>query len=132
MGTPARTSNSPFPTGNAPEAQRMGTPALSLPPLTAPLWTQEQAIAFEAACECISHVMAICSAELHRAQANQVPDIELVDSLRAQLASLALERSALHVGDDERVASVRAVYGARVRLHTQRLKHRAARTSGEA
>jgi hypothetical protein len=91
--------------------------AVVLPLLEPPIWTHAEAIAFEAARECIGEVMAICSAELHREEGRPAPNAERVRSLRAELASLGAERASLRVHDADQVATVRAVYGARVRDH---------------
>lgn len=102
------------------------TDPVILPPLTAPRWTQAQAVAFEAARECIGEVMAICSAELHREEGRPAPNVERVKSLRAELANLGAERAALRVDDADRVATVRAVYGARVRDYRSQQQRQAA------
>lgn len=93
----------------------MTTESVTLPPLEPPLWTQAQAVAFEAARECIGEVIAICAAELYREELQSEPNAARVISLRAEMVSLAAERAALRVDDADRVATVRAVYGARVR-----------------
>lgn len=104
----------------------MSTESVNLPPLVPPRWTQAQAIAFEAARECIGEVMAICSAELHDEESKAASDVGRVQSMRAELARLAAERAALHVDDADRVATVRAVYGARIREHRLRQSREAA------
>lgn len=102
------------------------TDPVILPPLTPPCWTQAQAVAFEAARECIGEVMAICSAELHREEARPAPSAERVASLRAELASLGAERASLRLDDADQVATVRAVYGARVRDYRSQQQRQAA------
>jgi hypothetical protein len=102
------------------------TDPVILPPLTPPCWSQAQAVAFEAARECLSEVMAICSAELYREEAQSAPNAERVKLLRAELASLGAERAALRVDEADRVATVRAVYGARVRQYRSQQHRQAA------
>lgn len=84
-----------------------------LPPLTPPACSQADAIAFEAARECLTDVMAIVSAEL------DAPDVsaDRAQFLTQQLAALHRERAALAVGDRERVAAVRQSYGQQVRAY---------------
>jgi hypothetical protein len=104
----------------------MKTESAALPPLEPPRWTQAQAVAFEAARECIGEVMAICSAELYREEAQPAPNAERLKLLRAELVSLGAERAALRVDDADRVATVRAVYGARVRDYRSQQQRQAA------
>lgn len=104
----------------------MNSNPVTLPPLTAPRWTQAQAVAFEAARECIGEVMAICSAELYREEGRPTPNVERANALRGELASLGAERAALRVDDADRVATVRAVYGARVRDYRSQQQRQAA------
>lgn len=97
-----------------------------LPSLAPPLWTQDQAIAFEAARECITEVIAICAAAAE-AEASQIkPDAQRLAELGDELQQLARERAGLRIHDDDQVATVRAVYGARVRAHRAALALRAA------
>lgn len=81
-----------------------------VPPLL-PAWSQADAIAFEAARECLTDVMAIVSAEL--AAPGLTAERERV--LSAEFARLHQERASLAVGDRERVAAVRSAYGKQVR-----------------
>lgn len=92
-----------------------------LPPLSQPAWSQDDAIAFEAARECLTDVMAIVSAELHAPGLSA----DRENFLSAQLAVLHRERAALAVGDRERVAAVRRAYGKQVR------GYRAAQVAGQ-
>ena len=84
-----------------------------------PKWTQEQAIAFECARECITDMMGICSAAIAQEKARPAPDKLRLAQLRADRASLARERATLMVGDTDRVTMVRSVYGARVREYRE-------------
>lgn len=78
---------------------------------TPPAWSQADAIAFEAARECLTDVMAIVSAEL------AVPGLtaERERELSAEFVRLHEERARLAVGDRERVAAIRSAYGKQVR-----------------
>lgn len=104
----------------------MTTHAITLPPLTPPLWTQDQALAYEAACECIGEVMAICSADLHRENRLLAPNAQRVAALQIELVKLGDERAALRVGDAQAVAAARATYGARVRAYRAQRQQQAA------
>ena len=86
-----------------------------LPPEQPPLWTQDQAIAFEAARECISHMMAIHMADFYAEEDKEFPDAKRLEALKAAVHALWEERSEMRVLDDARVAHVRAHYGAIIR-----------------
>jgi hypothetical protein len=74
-------------------------------------WTQDQAIAYEAARECIGHLIAIRISELHTGS----PAPERAAELEADLARLQAERRALRLADEAEIARVREEYGAQVR-----------------
>ncbi|MBQ0961638.1 hypothetical protein KAK06_22045 [Ideonella sp. 4Y11] len=78
-------------------------------------WTQEQAIAFEAARECIGHLIAIRISELHTSS----PAPERAAELEADLARLQTERRALRLTDEAEIARIREEYGAQVRAWRQ-------------
>lgn len=78
-------------------------------------WTQDEAIAFECACEAITHLQAILTGQIDEERRKGCPDTERIESLRAERLRLSQERANLHVKDHENVARVRAEYGARVR-----------------
>ena len=80
-----------------------------------PLWSQEGAIAYESACECINHLIALYSEEINN-QKTQV-DTEQVARLKAARAGFATELRALHVSDRAQVARIRKEYGTFVRQH---------------
>ncbi len=70
-------------------------------------WTQDEAIAFECAKECITHLMAIWTARI--ASGELTPD--QCEKLRVRRAELALERQRLRVHDHADIARIRSVYG---------------------
>lgn len=78
--------------------------------MSATLPTNQEAIAYEAARECITHVMAIVSSELYGPEMNTLSP-ERVDALRGKLANLAVERQQLRLSDTGRIAKVREQYG---------------------
>lgn len=80
-----------------------------------PRWTQDEAIAFEAARECITDLMAIRTSQIHSEQDKPNPNDAFLASLEAERTRLHQERAALQVADHVQVARVRSVYGAMVR-----------------
>lgn len=81
-----------------------------------PKWTQDEAIAYECARECITHMMAICTGELH----NDAPTEARCAELEAERARLAAELRGLHVHDHADIARIRQDYGQRIRAHMER------------
>lgn len=89
-------------------------------------WTQEQSIAFEAARECITDMMGICSAALEDEESKVWPNPIRVAELERELAGLAQERARLSVHDSDRIATIRSEYGARIRAYRQHPRQEAA------
>lgn len=83
---------------------------------TRPKWTQDEAIAYECARECITHMMAICTGELH----NDAPTEARHAELEAERDRLAAELRGLHVHDHADIARIRQDYGQRIRAHMER------------
>ena len=81
-----------------------------------PQWTQDEAIAYECARECITHLMAICTDELHHEAPTDARRVEL----NAERSRLAAELRGLHVHDHADIARIRQDYGHRIRAHMQR------------
>lgn len=79
------------------------------------LWTQDQAIAFEVARECISDLMGICSGQLTKERAKTAPDEKVIAEILVERTRLAQERARLRVLDDAGVARATEVYGRAVR-----------------
>lgn len=78
-------------------------------------WTQEQAVAFECARECITDMMGICSTKIAEEEGKTDPDRAVLTELENELTRLAFERSSLTITDDERIATVRRQYGEVIR-----------------
>jgi len=78
-------------------------------------WTQDEAIAFECACEAITDMMAIQSGQIAEEAKKAEPDADRVASLRAERSRLYQERLATHVDDHDEVARIRTKYGAIIR-----------------
>ncbi len=85
-----------------------------------PLWTQDEAIAFEVAREAINHVMSICTSEIADEERKPAPDAAVVARLEARLTSLHRERTALRLKDHGEIARIRKEYGAFVRAWNTR------------
>ncbi len=84
-------------------------------PALEPLWTQDEAIVFEAAREAINHVMSIYTTELADERRKVVSDKARIAALSARRSELHQERMALHLKDHAEIARVRRAYGAFVR-----------------
>lgn len=77
-----------------------------------PKWTQEEAIAYECALECISDLRAILTGERH-----DNPTPERLAEIEAEFSRLGAERRALSVHDHAEIARIRSSYGRRIRYH---------------
>lgn len=89
-------------------------------------WTQDQSVAFEAARECVTDMMGICSEAIEAEEAKVWPNPVRLAQLEQELADLARERASLTVQDEARVATIRSEYGARVRAYRQQHRQEAA------
>jgi hypothetical protein len=90
-------------------------------------WTQDEAIAFECARECISDLMAIRSREIADEETRPRPDAARLAALEADLDRLAGERSALRGTDHAEIARIRTEYGALIRtIREERRRQHAA------
>ena len=85
-------------------------------PLAVPAYSQEEAIAYECACECITHLRAIYTSELHLDN----PSTERRAALELAQARLHEERRTLHVQDHAAIARIRSEYGAIIRARVAR------------
>lgn len=94
---------------------RMEPIVLPDPSAQKPLWTQDEAIAFEVARETINHVMSIYTAQIADERRKPVPDETKIAALSARRSELHRERTALRLKDHAEVARVSEEYGAFVR-----------------
>lgn len=78
-------------------------------------WTQDEALAFEAAREAVTHLRAILTSEIAEEEAKHQPDAARLSGLRDEQQRLFQERAKLRLHDHAEVARVRAEYGARIR-----------------
>lgn len=83
-----------------------------------PKWTQEEAVAYESALECISHLRAILAGERY----NDNPTPARLVEIEVESARLAAERRALSVHDHAEIARIRRDYGQRIRAHMAQAK----------
>lgn len=84
---------------------------------TGPKWTQDEAISYECARECITDLMGIFSSLIADERAHALPDeLKINDMLRLR-TTLAHERMALRLNDHDRIAEVRSTYGAQIRAY---------------
>lgn len=84
-------------------------------------WTEMEAISFECAKECISHMIAIQSHLLAEEKSKPEPDASRIEELRAEQARLAHERADLKINDQASITRIRTEYGAAVRSWNQQL-----------
>lgn len=89
-------------------------------------WTQEQAVAFECARECITDMMGICSGKIADEEGRAAPDSVRLASLERELSELARERASLTIHDDDKVAKIRSEYGSKIRQYRSQQHRQAA------
>jgi hypothetical protein len=84
-------------------------------PAQKPLWTQDEAIAFEVAREAINHLMSICRSEIAQEERKAAPDKVVIKRLEDRFTALHQERARLRLTDHVEVARISREYGAFVR-----------------
>lgn len=83
-------------------------------------WTQDEAIAFECARECITDMIGICSSTIAVQEEKAFPDQGQIEKLEARMFELARERRDLRLKDYDRISKIRAEYGAYIRAYRNR------------
>jgi len=85
-------------------------------------WTQEEAIAYECACEAITHLRAILTGEIEEELKKPNPNKAHLQNLHEESSQLFRERAGLQIKDHTEIARIRFQYGAHVRewLYTHR------------
>ncbi len=83
-------------------------------------WTQDEAIAFECARECISDMIAMRTELMYEEKAKPSPNVEYIATLERESTTLWRERAALSVSSHADIARIRTVYGAQIRADHQR------------
>lgn len=99
---------------------RMEPIVLPDPSAQKPLWTQDEAVAFEVARETIGHLMSIYTSEIATEERKSEPDKALIASLEERFAALHRERAGLRLKDHANVARVTQEYGLMVRAWNHR------------
>lgn len=84
-----------------------------------PLWTQDEAIAFESARETIGHMIAICSSLMGKEESKPNPDREKIKLLREKQFSLAMERRELRLKDHKNIDRIEQEYGLKIRAFNE-------------
>jgi hypothetical protein len=78
-------------------------------------WTQEEAISFEAAKDCIGHWIAIHSEQIFDEKNKDFPDLFILKKLTDERSRLCDERREMPFDDPEKIAFIRHYYGALIR-----------------
>lgn len=78
-------------------------------------WTQDQAIAYETARECINDLIGIYTDLVESERTSDKPDDAKVAAYNAMRITLAAERQDLRLHDAVAVERINRVYGARIR-----------------
>jgi hypothetical protein len=95
---------------NAPQAMTDGGPK----------WTQDQAVAYECARDCITHLMSCYSALIEDGLRRDIAPLEL-DAYEREIKRLAQERQELRVHDDVAIERIRKEYGQLVKEMSARI-----------
>ena len=95
---------------------------IHVPDSQEPEWTQDEAIAYECACEAITHLMAIKTRLIHEEEQKENPDVDLITGLRMERYGLHVEREGLQLKDHDGIARIRSEYGAIIRAFMDRNK----------
>ncbi len=90
-------------------------------------WTQDEAVAYEVACELLTGMVAWCSSEIAKERARPTPDVAVIQRWESDSARYAREQRELDPADDAEVVRVTRVYGEQLREHYEQV-----RASGEA
>lgn len=90
--------------------------------MSKPLWTQEEAIAFECAGECITDLIGIYSSAIANEEEGANPDPNKLAELESVIGQLAAERAQLYLSDHIRIAAIRKDFGARIRAHRRNVE----------
>ncbi len=89
-------------------------------------WTQDEAIAFECARECITDLMAILSEKISEEESKPAPSAEHLARLEKESTDFWRERAELSVSSHAEIARIRKNYGALVREDRRRHDREAA------
>lgn len=88
-------------------------------PFNKPLWTQDEAIAYECAREVINDMVSICSNLISQEEKKNTPDLKRIQELDLRVSALFKERNAMSWHDQEIVAKIRSKYGSKIRAYRE-------------
>ncbi len=84
-----------------------------------PLWTQDEAIAYECARELINDMTSICSRLIADEEKKDVPDLKRIEALDLEISALFEERNAMNWRDKAAIADIRSKYGSKIRAYRE-------------
>ncbi|MDL2268992.1 hypothetical protein LJC71_01850 [Desulfosarcina sp. OttesenSCG-928-A07] len=87
-----------------------------------PTWTQDEAIAYECACEVLRDMMGIYNARIYAEERKANPDTEKLKRMEDEVSRLFREEQNLQVHDHEKIAEFRRKYGEIIRAHRANVK----------
>lgn len=76
-----------------------------------PQWTQDEAISFEAAKECIGHWIAIHTEQIFNEKNKNFPDLFILKKLTDERLRLCEERRTFNYLDKSMIEKIRGTYG---------------------
>jgi len=82
-------------------------------------YTQEQSIAYEAACECINQAIAILMSHIYQEEKASKPNSSWLLSLNEEVDTLWKRRNELKVNDAAEIQAIRNIFGERIRAYRQ-------------
>jgi hypothetical protein len=84
---------------------------------TEPLWTQEEAIAFECAKETVGHMIAICSSLIAKEEMKSPKSEQRIMELEAKSSKFTAERRSLRLKDKVEVERINREYGSKIKAY---------------
>jgi hypothetical protein len=83
--------------------------------LAPPAWTQDEAVAYECARECIVHLMAILTGDISQLEGESAGGTRRRELLSGERSRLAAELRQLQLKDQQSIARIRQEYGTIIR-----------------
>ena len=84
-----------------------------------PLWTQEEAIAYECARETMNDMVAICSSRIAKEKKKANPNLQKIQSLYSQRLKFLKERDLISLHDQETIQKIFKNYGSKIKDYRQ-------------
>lgn len=88
-------------------------------PKNKPLWTRDEAIAFECAREAMNDMVGICSTKIAEEKCNPAPDLRRIEVLHHTRLNFMKERDGVRWYDRDVIAKIRKEYGAKIRAYRE-------------